>query len=198
MATGIIAKRRGRHRDYPAVVPVGRERISDRRALGPAARYSGFVFGHGPWPGELRDYRAGTHRADSFEQASRPAGGDRGSGGDRQVQNSQAAGGGEAREREAESFARVRHSGRSRAAGEFAEAAGVEGEALRRAADRYGRASAAGCFRTFSDAGARGGEAGSGFELRRRPASRVSRRRCRKKSASMVRRAKLAMRPRRN
>ncbi len=62
-------------------------------------------------------------------------------------QDAQAAGGSEARKREAESFARVRHSGRSRAAGEFAEAAGVEGAALRRAAHRDGCAAARWCWR---------------------------------------------------
>ena len=59
-----------------------------------------------------------------------------------QIQNQEAAGRSEARRREAESVARVRHSRRSRPPGEFAEAAGLQGEALRRTADRDGGASA--------------------------------------------------------
>ena len=47
--------------------------------------------------------------------------------GHRQIQNQEAAGGSEAGRRETESVARVRHPGRSRPAGEFAEAAGVQG-----------------------------------------------------------------------
>ena len=47
----------------------------------------------------------------------------------------EAAGRSQARKREAESGARVRHSGRSHAAGEFAQAAGLQGQALRRAED---------------------------------------------------------------
>ncbi len=64
------------------------------------------------------------------------------SGRHRQIQNQEAAGGSEAGRRQTESGARVRHSGRSRPAGKFAEAAGVQGQALRRTEDRDGRATA--------------------------------------------------------
>ncbi len=47
-----------------------------------------------------------------------------------QIQNAQAAGGGQAGRRQAEPGARVRHSGRSDAAGQFAEAAGIQDAAL--------------------------------------------------------------------
>src|SRR5205823_10688960 len=61
---------------------------------------------------------------------------DRGSGWDHEIQNTQEARGGEAGERETEPLTCIRHSRRSDAPGELAEAAGGENKALFGAKDR--------------------------------------------------------------
>ncbi len=125
-------------RDYhhAAPVPLRRERIPDRRQAGAAARHSGSVHRHRTGPGKLRHHRAGAHRPDSEQQAAGPARNYRRSRRHRQIQNQEAAGRSETGRRQAESGARFRHSGRSRPAGEFAQAPGFQGAALRRAEGR--------------------------------------------------------------
>ena len=67
-----------------------------------------------------------------------------------QIQNAQAPGGSETRERAAESGARVRHPGRSHAPAQFAQAPGVQDAALRRAESRDGCEAAPGAGRASS------------------------------------------------
>ena len=152
---------------HAAPVPVGRKRIPDRRARRPPARHPGPVHGHRPGAGELRHHRAGAHRADSELQAAGPARGDRRSRRHHQVQDQEASGRSQAGRRQAEPGARVRHPGGSHPAGEFAQAAGVEGQALWRTQDRTGYPSARGAGRQVPPAGARCGQDGDRSEHRR-------------------------------
>ena len=80
----------------------------------------------------------------------------------------EAVGGSQAGRRETEPVARVRHFGRGWAAGEFAEAASFQSEALRRAKDRDDRPSARVADGAVPDAGARCSQDGTGFESRER------------------------------
>ena len=114
-------------------LPIRRKRIPDRRQAGPPARHPGSVHRHRAWSGKLRHHRAGPHRPDPQQQAAGSPGHHRRSRRHRQVQDQEAAGRSETRRRQAESVARVRHSGRSQPAGEFAQAPGFQGAALRRA-----------------------------------------------------------------
>ena len=149
-------------------VPLRGKRIPDRRACRPAARHTGHLHGHRPGAGKLRHHRAGAHRADSELQAAGPARSDRRSGRNHQVQDAEAPGRGQAGRRQAESGARVRHSGGSHAAGEFAQAAGIQGQALWRTQDGTGYPFARGAGRQVPPAGARCGQDGDRPEYRRR------------------------------
>src|ERR1700683_527020 len=57
-----------------AAVSFGAERILDQWACGAIARRAGTFHGNGAGPGQLRDHRAGTHRADSEFEADGSAG----------------------------------------------------------------------------------------------------------------------------
>ena len=86
-----------------------------------------------------------------------------------QVQDQEAAGGSQARRRQAESGACVRHSGRSEPPGQFAQAAGVQGPALRGTEERVGwRSCARSLTGRYPDAGARRRQDRAGSESRDR------------------------------
>ena len=101
-ARGRDAAHRPRRRADAPALPIGRERIPDRRGDLPLAGRAGSADGRRPWREGLRGHRAGQDRPDSERPPHRSPAADRRGGGRHEVQEPPARGGAEARSRAAE------------------------------------------------------------------------------------------------
>ncbi len=122
--------------DRAAAVPIGRERVPDRRRSLPAARRAGPADGRRRGREGLRGHRAGQDRADSEREADRAAPADRRSRGGHEVQVPAPGRGAQARRGAAEPHAHRRHRLRDREAARGAEAPGGQGAPIPAAARR--------------------------------------------------------------
>ena len=125
-----------RRRGDAAPVPVGRERIPDRRPSVPPERHPRAADGHRPWRQGLRHHRAGQDRDDPQLAPDRPPAADRRGRGHHEVQVAPPRRRAQARSRAAEPDPPRRHRLRGREAEGLAEAAGGEGPPLHAAPRR--------------------------------------------------------------
>ena len=127
---------RARRGGHAAPVPLGRERVPDRRRAVPSARRARTADGHRPWRQGLFDHRAGQDRDDPELAADRSPSAHRGSRRRHEVQVAPPRGRAEARRGAAEPHAPRRHRLRGREAVRVAQAPGGEGAPLSAAARR--------------------------------------------------------------